>query len=166
MSNNPIPTRHPPPIHVPDTNLPPPYLPPNSPQYILRTPSPEIEELGEASNYNNGMHSHHGSSNPPRQEPHVHPEPGWSLNHDRTWVLYDVRLSVGQEGLEVPAFIQYDFDTNDPELLTRGWGCTVHLQPLHTQPHPRPYPATAPTHREWVSPAPGMRLACMPHGSG
>jgi hypothetical protein len=123
----------------------------NFPQYVPHTPSPEIEELGEAPGYDIGMHSHHGSPDPPQEEPHVHPGPGWSLNHDGTRVLYNVRLPIRQEGLEVLAFIWYDFDTNDPKLLlTRGRGCTVHSQPLHAQPCPRPYPATAPTHHEQV----------------
>jgi hypothetical protein len=84
-------------------------------------PSPEIIELGEALAYDNEMHFHHGSPDPPQQEPHVHPGPGWSLNHDRTRVLYNIQLPIRQEGLEVSAFIWYNFDTDDPKLLlTRG----------------------------------------------
>jgi hypothetical protein len=45
--------------------FPPLYSSLNSLQYVPHTPSSEIKELGEAPNYNNGMHSHYGSPDPP-----------------------------------------------------------------------------------------------------
>jgi hypothetical protein len=55
--------------------------------------------------------------------------------------LFDVTVPGGPEELEIAPFIQYDFDTDSPELLTTlGRRCPTYSIPLHAKHRPYPLP--------------------------
>jgi hypothetical protein len=80
-------------------------------------------------------------------QPGEYPGEGWIENYLNNRVGHRIFVPVGEEGVEIAPFIQYDFNTDSPELLTtRGRNFRVHSRPLHARPGP--YPLPAPTRRE------------------
>jgi hypothetical protein len=110
------------PFATPEPLGPPPYSTPNTPPtYQPHSPTPEALEPGEVRQ----------SSGP--EQLYVHPGPGWTTNLTEDGVRHDITIPVGAEGVERAPFIQYDFDTDSPELLTtHSTGCPVYSQFLHT----------------------------------
>jgi hypothetical protein len=106
---------------------------PDSSVYTPRTPSPDLPELWGDENV------------PPRP---THPGPGWIPNtsNEEGEILHDVEIPSPQ-GMGPAQWVQYDFDTDSPELLvTMGWGHSIHSSPLRARP--RPYPIAPLTKKE------------------
>jgi hypothetical protein len=110
-----------PPVYSPQ------YAPPD---YTPHSPTPEPQEERESS--------------PPTstaETPGAHPGPGWIPNVNEEGILHEYTVPVGEEGLEIAPFFQYDFDTDTPEiLLTRGRNCRVHARFLRARSQPYPCP--------------------------
>jgi hypothetical protein len=105
---------------------------PKSPRYAPRSPSPDPIATGEIVCL---------SESPNSPKPYVHPGGDWVVNcTDDGRVAHDVTIQVvgggGEETVTAP-FIQYDFDTDNPELLTTlGRNCKVDSRFLHARPQP------------------------------
>ncbi|KAF8501141.1 hypothetical protein F5888DRAFT_1632909 [Russula emetica] len=113
-----------------------PFSPTPSLPYIPRTPSPDPPELWGDEN------------RPPTTQEPGHPGPSWIPNttEEGGGIHHDISIP-GPGGVEPARWVQYDFDTNSPELLaTMGWGYTTHSFPLTARP--RPYPIAPLTKKE------------------
>jgi hypothetical protein len=86
---------------------------------------------------------------PGTPRPYVHPGGEWMTNLGDDGPIHDVmmRTEEGGEELELPPFFRYNFNTDDPELLTTfGRNCRVSTRPLRARP--RPYPIQPFTRRQ------------------